>query len=54
MDKNNLALRSIFTKVRIKYILKKDLLRFDHDLISFFNINTAKDMERAKKLFKEE
>lgn len=54
LDKNNLALRSIFTKVRIKYILKKDLLRFDPDLISFFNINTAKDMERAKKLFKEE
>ncbi len=53
LNENNLAIRSIFSKVRMKYIPKKDFLRFDPDLLSFFNINTRKDMERARRLFRE-
>lgn len=53
LNENNLAIRSIFSKVRVKYIPKKDLLRLDLDLVSFFNINTPKDIERARRLFKE-
>lgn len=52
LNKNNLTIRSFFNKVRVKYIPKKDLLRFDLDLISFFNINTPKDIAKAEKLFK--
>jgi len=53
LDENNFAIRSFFSKVRMKYILKKNLLKFDPDLISFFNINTPKDIAKAEKLFKE-
>jgi len=51
LGKHNFAIRSIFTKVRMRYIPKKKLLEFDPDLISFFNINTPKDIEKARGLF---
>lgn len=53
LNRGNFAIRSFFNKVRVKCIPKKDLLRFDPNLVSFFNINTPEDIEKARVLLEE-
>ena len=45
---NKLAIRHLFKKRRVKKIPEKILREKDPDLISFFNINTPQDQEKAE------
>jgi len=47
---NKLAIRHLFKKRRVKKIPEKILREKDPDLISFFNINTPQDQEKAEKM----
>ncbi len=47
---NKLAIRHLFKKRRVKKIPEKVLREKDPDLISFFNINTPQDREKAEKM----
>ena len=49
-----LKINRIFDFVRVKYISPEEIDRFDPKHLSFFNINTAADLEKAKKLIKPE
>ena len=50
-DKMNV--RGLFPLVRVRYVEAGEIDRFDPRHLSFFNINTAADLARAKKLAKE-
>ena len=49
---NKLRIRQLFKKRRVKKISEKILREQDPDLISFFNINTPQDQEKAEKMLK--
>lgn len=49
---NQLTIRKLFKKRRVKKIPEKILRTQDPDLVSFFNINTPQDQEQAEKMFK--
>ena len=49
---NKLTIRQLFQKRRVKKIPEKILREKDPDLISFFNINTPQDQEKAEKMLK--
>ncbi len=49
---NKLRIRQLFKNRRVKKISEKMLRKQDPDLISFFNINTPQDQEKAEKMFK--
>lgn len=49
---NQLTIRKLFKKRRVKKIPEKILRLQDPDLVSFFNINTPQDQEQAEKMFK--
>ncbi|MEW6096018.1 MAG: molybdenum cofactor guanylyltransferase [bacterium] len=52
-EKGKLSLRSIFSELKIKYVLEEEILKFSLPEIAFFNINTVEDIEKAKRLVKE-
>jgi molybdopterin-guanine dinucleotide biosynthesis protein A len=43
----SLRIRNFFKRVRVKTIGEEQLTPFDPELISFFNVNTPEDLERA-------
>jgi molybdopterin-guanine dinucleotide biosynthesis protein A len=47
LDRNELAVDSIFSTVHIKYVKRAECQRLDPQLLSFFNINDHSDLERA-------
>lgn len=50
MDKGSRNIRSFFPSVKIKYIEKAEIDRFDPGHLSFFNINTEDDLIEARKI----
>jgi molybdopterin-guanine dinucleotide biosynthesis protein A len=48
--KQELKIRNVFQKVRIKKLPEKILRQNDPDLVSFYNINTHDDLVRAENL----
>lgn len=42
----------LFDLVKTKYVEKDEIAKFDPQLLSFFNINTAKDLKKAEELMK--
>jgi len=48
LDQNDLRTQSFFTEVRVKYIEKTEVERFDPKGIAFFNVNTKRDLKRAR------
>jgi len=46
--KNQLAIRGFFDKIRVREIGPDELARFDSNGLSFFNINTRKDLRNAE------
>lgn len=40
----------LFNHVNVRYIIEKEIDRFDPEHLSFFNINTAEDLERAREI----
>jgi molybdopterin-guanine dinucleotide biosynthesis protein A len=50
LEQNELRIDKLFAMVRVKYIEENEINRFDPEHLSFFNINTPADMQRARKL----
>jgi molybdopterin-guanine dinucleotide biosynthesis protein A len=47
-------IRKLFSMVKVKYVEEDEINRFDPKHLSFFNINTQDDLERARKLAAEQ
>jgi molybdopterin-guanine dinucleotide biosynthesis protein A len=50
LERNELAIRKLFGMVKVKYVEEDEINRFDPEHLSFFNINSQNDLERARKL----
>jgi molybdopterin-guanine dinucleotide biosynthesis protein A len=44
---NDLKISGFFDEVRVKYVPEEDIARFDPDYLSFFNINSPADLDKA-------
>ena len=42
-----LKITGFYGRVRVRYVEERDILRFDPELLSFFNVNSPQDLERA-------
>jgi molybdopterin-guanine dinucleotide biosynthesis protein A len=51
LDRNKLKISGLFGKLTVKEIPESVLRKIDPDLISFYNINTPKDLELANSKF---
>lgn len=49
----NLSIHQLFPLVKVRYVETEEIGRFDPQHLSFFNINTQGDLEKAKKLIGE-
>ena len=47
LERNELAVDSIFDTVSVKYVKRAECQRLDPQLLSFFNINDRSDLDRA-------
>jgi len=50
LEQNELGTYKLFGIVKAKYVEEDEINRFDAEHLSFFNINSQADLERAKKL----
>jgi molybdopterin-guanine dinucleotide biosynthesis protein A len=50
INKNELSVRKLLGLLKTRYILKKEVMVYDPDIISFFNINNSFDLEKAEKI----
>lgn len=50
LEENNVKVTGFFDSVRVRYVEKEELDRFDPAHLSFFNINTQSDLEKAETL----
>ena len=53
LEQGDLRVRQLFNLVRVKYVEAEEIDRFDPEHLSFFNINNEADLERAKRLARE-
>ena len=51
---DNLKATAFFDSVKVRYVGKEELDRFDPERLSFFNINTGADLKRARMLAAQE
>jgi molybdopterin-guanine dinucleotide biosynthesis protein A len=51
---DNLKATAFFDSVKVRYVGKEELDRFDPERLSFFNINTEADLKRARMLAAQE
>jgi len=52
LKQGNLSITKLFTLVRVRYVEAEEIDRFDPKHLSFFNINTEADLNRARELVK--
>ncbi|MCH8191964.1 MAG: molybdenum cofactor guanylyltransferase [Chloroflexi bacterium] len=52
LERDQLKIIGFFDDVRVRYVPEDELRRFDPDLLTFFNINTQADLDRALALAK--
>jgi molybdopterin-guanine dinucleotide biosynthesis protein A len=50
LQKQNLKIRQVLSKLRVEKIGEKEIDRLDPEHLSFFNINTQEDLRRAESL----
>jgi len=50
LEQDELRIRKLFSMVKVKYVEEDEINRFDPEHLSFFNINSQDDLERARKL----
>jgi len=50
LEQDELRIRKLFSMVKVKYVEEDEINRFDPKHLSFFNINSQADLERARKL----
>ena len=54
LKRNRLQIQGFFHQVKVKYIEDAELKKFDKEHLSFFNINSESDLERAQALLEKE
>ncbi len=54
LEQGNLAVRDILPLIKVRYIETEEIDMFDATHLSFFNINTEADLEKARELVKGE
>jgi molybdopterin-guanine dinucleotide biosynthesis protein A len=52
LKQGNLSITKLFTLVRVRYVGAEEIDSFDPKHLSFFNINTEADLNRARELVK--
>ncbi len=52
LEQGNLRVNALFDLVKVRYVEAEEIDRFDPEHLSFFNINTKADLERAQQLAK--
>ena len=50
LQRNELKIVKLFPMVRVKYIEEDEIRNFDPEHLSFFNINSQADLEKARRL----
>jgi molybdopterin-guanine dinucleotide biosynthesis protein A len=50
LAKGNLSVHKLFEMISVRYVTTEEIERFDPEHLSSFNINTAHDLEIAKKI----
>ena len=50
LEQNELRIIRLFSMVKVKYVGEDEINSFDPEHLSFFNINSQADLERARKL----
>jgi molybdopterin-guanine dinucleotide biosynthesis protein A len=50
LEQNELRIDKLFSMVKVKYVEKDEINRFDPEHLSFFNINSQADLDKARKL----
>ncbi len=50
LEQNELSINRLFDMVQVRYIEEDEINSFDPEYLSFFNINSQADLERARKL----
>lgn len=53
LKQDNLSLRQLFTLVRVRYVEAEEVDRFDPEHLSFFNINSQADLDKAREIIKQ-
>jgi len=53
LEQNKLRVSKLFGAVKVRYIEEGEINIFDPEHLSFFNINSQADLEKAKRLFAE-
>ncbi|MEA3459109.1 MAG: molybdenum cofactor guanylyltransferase [Chloroflexota bacterium] len=48
IEAENFKVSDFLSEVRVRYLEREDIERFDPEHLSFFNINTMEDLERAR------
>jgi molybdopterin-guanine dinucleotide biosynthesis protein A len=54
LKRDNLRIAGFFDSVKVRYIEKEEIERFDPEHLSFFNVNTEADLEKARRLAQRE
>jgi molybdopterin-guanine dinucleotide biosynthesis protein A len=50
LERDERQVRKLFDMVKVRYVEEDEINRFDPEHLSFFNINSQDDLERARKL----
>jgi molybdopterin-guanine dinucleotide biosynthesis protein A len=50
LERDERQIRKLFSIVKVEYVEEDEINRFDPEHLSFFNINSQDDLERARKL----
>jgi len=50
LEQDELRIRKLFSMVKVKYVEEDEINSFDPEHLSFFNINSQADLDRARKL----
>jgi molybdopterin-guanine dinucleotide biosynthesis protein A len=50
LEQGKKVIVELFKYVKVRYVEAEEIGRFDPQHLSFFNINTREDMEKAKKI----
>jgi molybdopterin-guanine dinucleotide biosynthesis protein A len=50
LGQNELKISKLFSMVKVRYIKEDEINSFDPEHLSFFNINSQDDLNRARKL----
>jgi molybdopterin-guanine dinucleotide biosynthesis protein A len=53
LEQGNMRINTLFELVKVRYVEADEVDRFDPRHLSFFNVNTRADLEKAQQLAKE-